>query len=266
MMVFIARPNTPLPLTLATDSIKAAAQLVSKGLTKYYTGYKPGDVPGNLPDPYYWWEAGAMFNALIDYWHYTQDEQYNEIILQAMLHQVGENRDYMPRNQTQSLGNDDQGFWGMAAMSAAERNFTNPPEDQPQWLALAQAVFETQAARWDPATCGGGLKWQIFAFNKGYNYKNTISNGCMFNVAARLARYTGNTTYGDWAEKTWDWINGVGLSNDEIHFFDGSDDLKNCSDVNHVQWTYNQGIFMLGAAHMYNVVSSTIDGLIRDEY
>ena len=62
-----------------------------------------------------------------------------------MLHQVGPNADYMPPNHTASLGNDDQGFWGMSAMLAAEVNFTNPAPDEPQWLALAQAVFNTQA-------------------------------------------------------------------------------------------------------------------------
>jgi len=51
----------------------------------------------------------------------------------------------------------------MAAMTAAETNFQNPPPDQPQWLALAQAVFNTQASRWDDTSCGGGLKWQIFS-------------------------------------------------------------------------------------------------------
>jgi mannan endo-1,6-alpha-mannosidase len=74
----------------------------------------------------------------------------------------------------------------MAAMTAAELNFQNPPKDKPQWLALAQAVFNTQASRWDTTSCGGGLKWQIFTFNNGYNYKNSISNGCFFNLGSRL--------------------------------------------------------------------------------
>lgn len=72
----------------------------------------------------------------------------------------------MPPNQTKDLGNDDQVFWAFAAMAAAELNFPNPPSDQPQWLALAQAVFNTQALRWDTTSCGGGLKWQIFSFNQ----------------------------------------------------------------------------------------------------
>jgi hypothetical protein len=44
----------------------------------------------------------------------------------------------MPANQSKSLGNDDQGFWGMTAMTAAEYNFPNPSSDEPQWLALVK--------------------------------------------------------------------------------------------------------------------------------
>jgi mannan endo-1,6-alpha-mannosidase len=97
------------------------------------------------------------------------------------------------------------------------------------------------------------LRWQIFTFNNGYNYKNTISNGCFFNMAARLGRYTGNTTYIDWANRMWDWVGSVGLMDSSYHFYDGSDDTINCTQVNHIQWTYNAGVFLLGAATMWNV-------------
>lgn len=134
-------------------------------MMNYYSGNQSGQIPGLLPGPYYWWEAGAMFGSLIDYWYYTGDTTYNNVTTQAMLFQVGPDDNYMPPNQSKSLGNDDQAFWGMAAMTAAEVKFPDPPEDQPQWLALAQAVFNSQAPRWDTDTCGGGLKWQIFTFN-----------------------------------------------------------------------------------------------------
>lgn len=237
------------------DSIKQAASTVAYGMMKYYTGNNTGDVPGNLPAPYFWWEAGAMFGAMIDYWYFTGDSTYNEVTTQGLLHQTGPNNDFMPPNQTKTEGNDDQAFWGMAAMSAAENRFPDPPEGQPQWLALAQATFNTQAARWDTTSCGGGLKWQIFAFNNGYNYKNTISNGCFFNIAARLAVYTGNSTYSDWADKMWDWISAIGLRDEQYNFFDGSDDTLNCTKQDHIQWTYNVGTFLVGAANMYNHVS-----------
>lgn len=58
-------------------------------------------------------------------------------------------------------------FWAFAAMSAAELGFEDPSSDEPSWLALAQAVFNEQAARWDAADCKGGIRWQIFTFNAG---------------------------------------------------------------------------------------------------
>lgn len=198
-----------------------------------------------------------MFGSLIDYWYYTGDTTYNDVTIQGMLWQVGPNEDYMTPNQTKTTGNDDQGFWGLAAMSAAETNFQNPPPDQPQWLALAQAVFNTQAARWDSTTCGGGLRWQVFTFNNGYNYKNSISNGCFFNLAARLAKYTGNDTYADWAAKTYDWTAAVKLIDSNYYVYDGSDDTINCTRIDRIQWTYNAGTYLLGAANMYNYTNGS---------
>ena len=238
-----------------------AASTVAAGMVNWYTGGVPGQivsqVPGLLPQPYYWWEAGAMCGSLIDYWYYTGDDKYNNLVSQAMLFQVGDDDDYEPSNQTKALGNDDQGFWGIAAMSAAEVTFPNPAPDQPQWLALAQAVFNRQASRWDTTSCSGGLKWQIFPFNLGYDYKNSISNGCFFNLAARLGAYTHNKTYFDWADKSWDWISNpsIALVSERYQVFDGTNDNQNCTSINHVQWSYNAGVFLLGAATMWNQVS-----------
>lgn len=79
----------------------------------YYKGNQSGQTPGILPGPppagdYYWWEAGALWGAMVEYWHYTGDTSYNDVVTQALLFQVGPNRDYMPPNVTASLGNDDQ--------------------------------------------------------------------------------------------------------------------------------------------------------------
>lgn len=239
-----------------TDSIKNAASTIAHDMMGVYTGNRLGDIPGSLPDPYYWWEAGAMFGTMVNYWYYTGDTTYNDITFEALLFQVGPLENYLPLNETKTEGNDDQCFWALSAMSAAETNFHNPPKSRPQWLALAQAVFNSQASRWDSSSCGGGLRWQIFPFNKGYNYKNTISNGCFFNLGARLARYTGNDTYAEWAEKTWNWMISVGLVNNEHHVYDGIDS-KNCHEVNHIQWTYNAGVLLLGAANLYNYTNGS---------
>ncbi|KAI5306330.1 hydrolase 76 protein [Ascosphaera pollenicola] len=163
-----------------------------------------------------------MFGALIDYWFYTGDSTFNDLVTKGLLFQASPSNNFMPPNQTASEGNDDQGFWAIAAMAAAERRFPDPPSDRPQWLALAQGVFNSQAARWDMDTCAGGLKWQIFALNNGYDYKNTISNGCFFNLAARLALFTRNETFAEWAEKTWDWVTRIGLISEDWQVYDGT--------------------------------------------
>ena len=112
----------------------------------------------------------------MDYWFYTGDSSYNKVVIDAMMNQYGEGQDYQPAEHVASLGNDDQAFWGMSAMLAAELNFPNPPSDKPQWLELAQAVWNTQA---DPERhdekCNGGMRWQIPLSNNGYSYKNSSS-------------------------------------------------------------------------------------------
>lgn len=240
------------------DNIRDSASTLAYDTTLYYTanvtGGKPGVLPGPPPQgPYYWWEAGALWGTLMDYWHLTGDSSYNKVVLEAMVAQVGEGRDYQPKEHTASLGNDDQGFWGMSAMLAAELNFPNPPSDQPQWLALAQAVWNTQAhpSRHDKE-CGGGMRWQIPLANNGYTYKNTIANGCFFNIGARLARYTGNATYAEHAEDTWDWLTGVGYVTPEGNVYDGGHVDKNCTNINKAQFSYNAAVLIQGAAFMYN--------------
>ena len=98
-----------------------------------------------------------MWGSLVDYWHYTGDSTYNDVLSKGVLFQQGEEQDMMPSNWSQSMGNDDQGFWGMTTMLMAEHKFPDPPEGQPGWLALSQAVFITQYL--NPGhddTCGGG--------------------------------------------------------------------------------------------------------------
>jgi mannan endo-1,6-alpha-mannosidase len=40
--------------------------------------------------------------------------------------------------------------------------------------------------------------------------------------------------------------------------YDGSEDTTNCTSIDHVQWTYNNGVFLHGAATMYSIVSPCI--------
>ena len=205
-----------------------------------------------------------MLMTMMDYFYYTGDPTYNDVVTQGMLWQAGPNNDFMDANQTHVEGNDDQAFWGFAALSAAEQGFPNPPSNQPQWLQLAEGVFNDQASRWDQATCNGGLRWQIFSFNHGYDYKSTIATGAFFNIAARLALYTGNDTYAQWANKAYDWTANNGYMTSDYTFYDGAHVESNCSDISKIQWTYNLGAFLHGAATMYSYVCLAILFCIAD--
>lgn len=173
------------PVFLYLESIKKAAALVAEDLLTFYHGDEPGMVPGILPGPppdgdYYWWQGGAMWGTLLDYRHHTGDKQFDDTISEAMLFQVGPNADFMPPNWTASMGNDDQAFWALSAMLATEVGYTDPPEDQPQWLSLAQAVFNEQThedRRVPSGNCEWGLRWQVYPSNNGYNYINSMLSG-----------------------------------------------------------------------------------------
>jgi mannan endo-1,6-alpha-mannosidase len=139
-------------------------------------------------------------------------------------------------------------------MSALEYQFPDPEKAPAAYLDVAINSFNNIVGRWDETSCGGGLKWQIYKENSyGYNYKNAISNGCTFALGARLARYTGNQTYADWAVKIYDWTKKVGLITDVFEVFDGVGDETNCDKVaDKTQWSYNNAMFLHGSAFMYD--------------
>jgi mannan endo-1,6-alpha-mannosidase len=82
-------------------SIKAAAATTAYDMMTYYTSNQTGQIPGKLPGT--WWEGGAMFMTLIQYWHWTGDDSYNPTAIQGMLWQKGDNNDYMPANWSSYL-------------------------------------------------------------------------------------------------------------------------------------------------------------------
>ena len=67
----------------------------------YYTGNQSGQIPGKLPDT--WWEGGALFMTLIQYWYFTGDTTYNDEVSVGMQWQAGEGADYMPSNYSSYL-------------------------------------------------------------------------------------------------------------------------------------------------------------------
>ena len=139
-------------------------------------------------------------------------------------------------------------------MTAAELEFPTASASQNiTWLSLAKSVFDLQVARWDTKYCSGGLRWQILTFNNGYNYKNAQSTGTFFQLAARLAKFTGNSTYADWAQKSYDWLSSSTLITSDFKVYDGFI-IPECDHPSKLQWSYNAANLVYGSAIMYNLV------------
>ncbi|TWU70930.1 hypothetical protein ED733_001561 [Metarhizium rileyi] len=234
------------------ESIKNAASNTVWNMMTYYHGNETGEIPGSFPTK--WWEGSALLLVLIQYWHFTGDTTYNEVLSEALQWQSGDDGDYMPKNYSAYLGNDDQMFWGVAAMTAAELKLPDRPKGF-SWLSLAQGVYNTQIARWDTSACGGGLRWQLFPYQGGFTLKNSISNGGLFQIAARLYRYTNDKQYLDWANKVWDWSIKSPLVDTETWNIADSTNINDCSSQGNEQWSYNYGTYLMGAAYLYNSTS-----------
>ncbi|KAI1394056.1 glycoside hydrolase family 76 protein [Hypoxylon trugodes] len=236
-------------------SVRSVASTLAYELMSWYSGNVTDtpDTIGSFPEPYYWWESGAAWGAMLDYSHYTGDSSYDSVITQALLSNVGPKYDLMVPAHYGSEGNDDQAFWAFAILNAAERNLAQPNDTVPPWLDIAVNIWGTMAARWNSTSCGGGLAWQIFESNpNGMSYKNSVSNGGFFQISARLARATGNETYYQWAQKIWDWSEKIGFVDPNYTVYDGADSKDQCAKVNQLTFSYAQGIYTYGAAVLYN--------------
>ena len=230
------------------------ARTIAADAMSYYPGTSDKFV--DLPSPYYWWQMGAFTGSMLDYSHYTGDTTYDRVITTALLAQVGPNFNYMSPAHEGQEGNDDQAMWGFSVMAAAERNFPQPRDDIPSWLKLAENIWNSLVSRWDETTCDGGLRWQIFASNpNGLDYKNTVSNGGLFQLSARLARATGNQTYAEWANKVYTWTVNVGMIDENFSVHDGASSSANCTDTNPLTFSYTTGIYLYGAAVMFDHTS-----------
>ncbi|KAI1124373.1 glycosyl hydrolase family 76-domain-containing protein [Nemania abortiva] len=238
------------------DSIKKAAALVAEDLMSFYTGEIPGLLPGPPPDgDYYQWTGGALWTAMLDYRSRTGDTQYDDKISEGLLFQRGPNEDYLSPNWTATEGNDDQAIWAMAALLAAETNFTDPGVENLTYTSLAQNVFDEQsneARRVQKGSCAGGLRWQIYITNNGYNFVSTLANVAYANLAARLSLQNGhNETQADAVEDTFSFLQDTKLIDSNFNVFDGTQ-ATDCSEINKLQFSIGSALALESAAVMYN--------------
>ncbi|PVI02808.1 glycoside hydrolase family 76 protein [Periconia macrospinosa] len=241
------------------DSIKALARNLTNSIISRYNERLYGGAAGlfdneTLEQSYPFWEAGAIWGSLLEYGHLTGDTQYNSLVSQAIIHQLGNDNAFMSPNQTRTLGNEDQSSWALTALTAAEVGLPVPQGQSGQWIDFASNVFNTQVERWDPQACSGGLRWQIFSLNMGYDYMDAGSASNFFLLSARLARFTGNKTYTEWAGKAYQWAEDHKFI-DKFQVYGGASVKDNCSKVEKAQWSMDHAVFTEGAAVMYNLTN-----------
>ncbi len=81
---------------ILADSIRDAAAIAADGLQALYSGNKTGGVLGKWPfQPYYWWESGAAWGGMVNYWHYTGDNSYVNVTYEALVSQIGATNDFI---------------------------------------------------------------------------------------------------------------------------------------------------------------------------
>lgn len=232
------------------SSICSASQTIAEGVLQYYKG------DGVFDSPYYWWQYGEAFHSLLRYQAVCGDNQYEDLVYNGIIAQVGDDWNFQPAAQAATEGNDDQGTWGLVVVEAAEMGFKSPQQQYDvTWTQLAEKVFSTLYARWDMDTCNGGLRWQYDSSHSGYDYKATIANANLFQIAARLAKLTDNKMYAVAAEEIYNWLLGVNVIQEGewgSAVVDGVTASENCSTPNGVEWTYNYGIMIGGGSYLYD--------------
>lgn len=83
------------------DSLKSAAKQAAASAVKYYNDRASKLIPGKFDGT--WWEGGAFFTFLINYWHWTGDSQYNDLVTEGMSWQGGPNNDFFTSNYSSYL-------------------------------------------------------------------------------------------------------------------------------------------------------------------
>ncbi|KAF2117225.1 glycoside hydrolase [Lophiotrema nucula] len=281
--ILLSTSRAELDWTNSTAIVESAKVYADTLVNGYYGASPPGhplglfladEINGRFDEYIIWSQSAVIWETLTTYANLTGDMQYNDRVVEALYAQAGENEDYMPKNRTSLkpadlFGNQNQSQWALAALSAAELESQKPIDGKPTFLKLAQNVFDSQVARWDNDTCGGGLREAIVKSKDknatdNFNWKTAASNSNFFLLAARLHRITGNETYADWAESSFTWAQKVGMiaGNWSMkEWFQIVDDkCEGFNDEEDTGLSSSFGNFLEGATTMANITYNIFTG------
>ncbi|PWY68483.1 hypothetical protein BO70DRAFT_366148 [Aspergillus heteromorphus CBS 117.55] len=197
-----------------------------------------------------------LYSILIPFWNATGNDTYNDMIRTRLYSKIDTELSTSWVDDGNGDSNINHAAWALAAVTAAEFGF--PGNTSTQWEVLAGNAAGTMQSLWAFAqTCSGGL---IFS-QQNTSFKDAFSNGEYFQLSSRLAYLThGNDqgTYSTSAATVWDWSVTNQLVNETdwtMNFVTmNSTNGQNCTaGPNQMLWTYQYGLYMSGAAYMYEV-------------
>jgi predicted alpha-1,6-mannanase (GH76 family) len=209
--------------THAAETPQERATFAIKAMQKWY------NVATGVWETTGWWNSANALYVLADYSIRTGDTAYLADFQNTYALNIGK----------RFLNNfyDDEGWWALAWIRVYELTKNE------KYLQTAKDIFADMIIGWDD-TCGGGVWW-----TKERGYKNAIPNELFLQIAARLHNLTpGDTTYLDWAQRTWTWFKASGMINGQNLINDGLKDCKNNEDIT---WTYNQGVILGGLVELH---------------
>jgi hypothetical protein len=226
--------------TKATAGYREQATLGIETLQGWYV-----ESSGLYQKPTDWWNSANAITVLVDYSRATHTTRY----LGAVDNTFNKaNKAYGIRNFLND-SNDDEGWWAEAWIDAYDLT------KRPQYLGMAETIFEDMTTQWDSTTCGGGVWWSKDLKNSPY--KNAITNELFLEIAASLANRESDgrrkAQYLAWAQKEWQWFSASGMINAGNLINDGLDAANPaaCTNNNGTTWTYNQGVILGGLAELW---------------
>ncbi|RAK98141.1 glycoside hydrolase family 76 protein [Aspergillus ibericus CBS 121593] len=240
-----------------TDTIKTAAATQLQNLLS------TADFNGTI-NPIYstGYPEGMLYMSLIPYWNATKNTTYNEHIIARMHNQsdtiysgVWEEVDVLTSEFV---------AWGLAAVTAAEVDFPGTPSNS-SWLAYAKKVAYTLDLTIDQGSvCHGGL-YDDESDEHGTQF-DWFDNGAYFQLVSRIAAASSGSdqgTYAEYADSAWSWSETNGMVNTTAWSVsemvsNKTANASSCAATSTSRWTWAYGLYLSGAAHMYQATKSEV--------
>nr|UUA80606.1 glycoside hydrolase family 76 protein [Flammulina filiformis] len=133
--------------------------------------------------------------------------------------------------------------------------------DDVQWVSIdyllsgnvemGKKYYDIASTAVDSTYCGGGLFW-----SGARDYKNAITNELYMATSGYLYEKTQDDQYLTNLKNTWAWLAGTGMKGANGLFNDGLTKDGTCANNGQTQWTYNQGVVLVGLGYLNKYAGS----------